>query len=164
MLRKNAEPQRIPGLRLPSHWDSADLSVRCENASLNKAHISFSVVRSRNDAPEVIELVKPTHQTRMYGGSVMNWSVVHPEPGFSPRAQESAGPGRVMNCIANAIQGAPDLLAMIPRLHILKAKLPALKPRRFATATASRLLTAAAAAIVPCRVSAGGVERGCRRR
>jgi hypothetical protein len=49
----------------------------------DKAHSNFSVVRSRNETPEVIELVKPTHQTRMYGGRVMNWSVVHPEPGFT---------------------------------------------------------------------------------
>ena len=47
------------------------------------SHGSFSVVRSRNETPEVIELVKPTHQTRMQGGDVISWSVVHPEPGFT---------------------------------------------------------------------------------
>lgn len=161
LVRKNSESSNIPGLRLQSLWDSPDLSVNCENPSLNpvlqrcnqsvgddakgpfawgvaldfsevpigetvevvvnimqvappdnrrlvekewwqfevdaspeiatswillprdKPHVSFSVVRSRNDTPEVVELVKPTHQTRMYGGSVINWSVVHPEPDFT---------------------------------------------------------------------------------
>ena len=49
----------------------------------DKPHASFSVVRTRNDRPEMMELVKPTHRTRMYDGSVMSWSVVHPEPGFT---------------------------------------------------------------------------------
>jgi predicted acylesterase/phospholipase RssA len=49
----------------------------------HQSRTSFSVVRSRNDEREVIELVKPTHQTRMQGGAVMSWSVVHPEPGYT---------------------------------------------------------------------------------
>jgi predicted acylesterase/phospholipase RssA len=44
---------------------------------------SFNVVRSRNDTPEVIELVKPTHETQMHGGTVKSWSVVHPEPDYT---------------------------------------------------------------------------------
>ena len=46
-------------------------------------HGNFSVVRSRNETPEVIELVKPTHHTKMQGGAVITWSVVHPEPGYT---------------------------------------------------------------------------------
>jgi hypothetical protein len=46
-------------------------------------HDNFSVVRFRNEGPEVIELVKPTHRTTLYQGSVINWSVVHPEPGYT---------------------------------------------------------------------------------
>jgi hypothetical protein len=49
----------------------------------DKPHAEFSVVRWRNDNSEVIELVKPTHQTRMYDGAVIHWSVVHPEPGYT---------------------------------------------------------------------------------
>ncbi len=48
-----------------------------------QAHGSFSVVRSRNDSRDVIELVNPTHHTRMQGGAVISWSVVHPEPGYT---------------------------------------------------------------------------------
>jgi hypothetical protein len=43
----------------------------------------FSVIRWRNDTPTVIELVKPTHRTEMNDGSVINWSVVHPEPDYT---------------------------------------------------------------------------------
>ena len=46
-------------------------------------HGNFSVVRPRNETPEVIELVKPTHHTKMQGGAVITWSVVHPEPGYT---------------------------------------------------------------------------------
>jgi predicted acylesterase/phospholipase RssA len=46
-------------------------------------HDTFNVVRYRKEIPAVIELVKPTHQTRLYGGSVINWSVVHPEPDYT---------------------------------------------------------------------------------
>jgi hypothetical protein len=49
----------------------------------HQSHGSFSVVRSQNDNPEVMELVNPTHQTRMQGGAVISWSVVHPEPGYT---------------------------------------------------------------------------------
>jgi predicted acylesterase/phospholipase RssA len=43
----------------------------------------FSVVRSKNDNSEVVELVKPTHHTQMQDASVVTWSVVHPEPGYT---------------------------------------------------------------------------------
>ena len=161
LVRKNAEADNTPGLRLQSLWDSPDLSIHCENTGLkpvlqrvgrssrddpdgpcrwgvaldfssvpigetvevivnimqtappddsryaerewwrfevdanpeiatswillpsDMADANFNVVRSRNETPEVVELVKPTHQTKMYGGSAMNWSVVHPEPTFT---------------------------------------------------------------------------------
>ncbi len=161
MVRKMAESEEIPGLRLQSLWDSAELAVRCDNKELSpvvrrfsqskaedpqgpfawevsldfsdvpvgatvqvvvgimqavqpddhrlaqkqwwrfevdaapevatswillpddQPHANFSVVRFRNESPEVVELVQPTHQTRMQGGAVINWSVVHPEPGYT---------------------------------------------------------------------------------
>jgi hypothetical protein len=49
----------------------------------DQAPDGFNVVRSTNDNPDVIELVKPTHQTSMYAGSVIHWSVVHPRPGHT---------------------------------------------------------------------------------
>ena len=49
----------------------------------DKASTGYAVVRWENDHPEVIEMVKPTHQTEMDDGSVINWSVVHPEPNYT---------------------------------------------------------------------------------
>ena len=49
----------------------------------DQPHDNFQVVRFRGESSDVIELVQPTHQTRMQGGAVMNWSVVHPEPGYT---------------------------------------------------------------------------------
>jgi hypothetical protein len=38
----------------------------------DKPHSSFTVARYRNDTPSVVELVKPTHETSLYDGSVIN--------------------------------------------------------------------------------------------
>ncbi len=43
----------------------------------------FSVVRYRNDNPDVVELIDPTDQTKMEGEEVIIWSVVHPDPGYT---------------------------------------------------------------------------------
>jgi hypothetical protein len=48
-----------------------------------KAHSSFTVVGCRNENPTVMELVKPTHQTSLDDGSVINWSGVNPDGGYT---------------------------------------------------------------------------------
>ena len=55
----------------------------------DRPHAEFSVVRFRNDEPNVPELVKPTHRTSLNRGTVINWSVVHPKPGYTYSAEWS---------------------------------------------------------------------------
>ena len=155
LVRKVAEQQDLPGLRLQMLWDSPDLVINCENKMLDPhivrhhladddqgpcewavklnfasvpvgetveliinlmqtippddpqlsekewwrfeivanpeiatswillpmdvPHADFNVLKSKPETPNVIELVKPTHRTSMYDGTVINWSVVHPD-------------------------------------------------------------------------------------
>ena len=78
------------------HWWQFEVDAQPEIATSwilfpkHQPHASFSVVRSRNETPEIFELVQPTHHTSLYHGAVINWSVVHPEPGFTYSTQWSS--------------------------------------------------------------------------
>ncbi len=49
----------------------------------NKRYANFGLVRYEKDKPDSVTIVQPTRQASIRNGSILNWSVVHPEPGFT---------------------------------------------------------------------------------